>query len=368
MDWRHLLRTARIEESTIDDPEDLKETLASIEQDYSMLYPHLAAQAATMTSFLQSVDRVHAVRMRLKSQEALLTELLKTKVRRPQLPLDTHHYTSTCTDLISILVLFEGMNDWQEIHDFIGRTWKTTEVPCARVFPGDPLRRGIAFERAGCKVLTGSYLPSVHYRVSSDMAKRRIVTTITTRSLMDEAFAASRRVIGAPESSPIAAHYVEIMRFVGSLGMKVAAAARDGYQENSEEFNDQFTLRNRSQTYSKKALESIRRVPINHSFGTKPSEKEKSTYTERVPKELEATTPLERKTEPSFEKPASEDTDDGVTVKSGDGEIIVASNPSKHEGSVDDTEVEEDMTMTIYMPREKAERLREEQRPPHHQQ
>ena len=225
MDLQRLLQTAGIGAGDIADLEKVNQALSSIEYDYAQLYSHLSAQAAAMTTLLQSVENVHAVRTRLKKSEQLLADLLDRKAREPQTELGPQTYTSLCTDLVSVLVLYRNMASWREIHDFVTETWHLTEAPAARVFPGDPLPRAAAFERAGCEVYSGPYVPSVTYRVSSDVGKRRTTATIDVRSVMDEAFSLCHNVGGAERSSPVAAHYAEIMRFVASLGMKVSAAA-----------------------------------------------------------------------------------------------------------------------------------------------
>lgn len=345
MNLQRVLQTAGIDPDAIRDLHALEEPLSAIEQDYAMLYPHLTAQGATMTTFLQSAEPVHAVRMRVKDSNALLAHLLRVKAKQPQFALDPGTYTSLCADLISVLVLFEDIRHWREIHDFIMETWKVTETPCACVFPADPLQRREQFEQAGCKILPGSYIPSVRYRVPSDLAKRRIVATISVRSLMDEAYAASQRVVGANADSPLAAHYVDIMRFVGSLGMKVAAAAHEARRGAAEE--QRSTPKGDFADAESRPSPAPRR-PSEDKGGAQPERKKGGSGT--GPDSLQATTPLGAKPRPHDGEDTEPESNE-VTINAGEGEVVVAPKPRNEDTAPGDSGLGNDMTATLYVPR-----------------
>jgi hypothetical protein len=344
MNMTRVLELSRLEPNDLTDKDALEEPLAAIERDYATLFPHLSAQGATMTSFLQSLDAVHSIRMRIKDGEALLAHLLRVKAQQPHLTLDPRTYTSLCADLVSILVLFEDMHDWRHIHAFITQTWKVTEQPCARVFRSDPLQRAEMFEEAGCTIVSGSYVPSVRYRILSDLAKRRIYTTISARSLMDEAFAVSQRVVGSLGDSPLARQYVDIMRFVGSLGMKTAAAAYEARRSGSAEPPPEPVELPHNRDDTEEELQHTRTLRRRR---TAPSDRDASR-----PTELEATTPLKRPGNRPYDE--SEAASESVTIKSGDGEIVVAADPDTRAHRPRADEDDDEITATLYMPRKAA--------------
>jgi hypothetical protein len=168
---------------------------------------------------------------------------------------------------------------------------------------------------------------------------------------MDEAFSLCRDVGEAESSSPVAAHYAEIMRFVASLGMKVAAAAdhigATGGTPDAEHAPEPRV----SVGTGADDLASTRPVWIRRS-PAKGSTTEGDRHGERLAgsgEELQATVRLAR------DRDGQKDQDelgesDNVSVRAGDGEVVVA--PNRETGASESEESnEDDMSATLFVPR-----------------
>jgi hypothetical protein len=211
------------------------------------------------------------------------------------------------------------MEDWQEIHRFVTSSWKLPEQPCAYLFSGDPIRRQTILEQAGCKVVTGSYVPTIRYRVPTELGKRPIVAAIRMRSLMDEAFSAAYRTAGTLGDTPLAKHYVDILRHIGGLGMKLSLAMHESRQDV--------------------------RPDQNRERGTNMVAPKKD--------DLQTTVALDKMQvqKPTATAPSA---GEGITVNSGDHEVVVAPNAEKKAPVPTSRGLEEDMTATLFIPRKRV--------------
>jgi len=133
---------------------------------------------------------VHTVKSRIKDPDRLIEKIIrKTRDRKLKYGKDFQftldNYKNEINDLIGIRVIHIFKEQWQEIHEFITKTWKVIEVT-ANVREGDNTRK---FEELGIEVRSRiSGYRSVHYLVEFYPTNEKVIAEIQVRTIFEEGY------------------------------------------------------------------------------------------------------------------------------------------------------------------------------------
>lgn len=143
-----------------------------------------------IANILRSQPMIHSVKSRIKNPYRLLDKIIrKTEDRKNKYGDDfkftVDNYKNEITDLIGIRVIHIFKDQWQEIHEFITRTWKVIEVT-ANVREGDNTKH---FEDLNIEVRSRlSGYRSVHYLVEFYPTNERVIAEIQVRTIFEEGY------------------------------------------------------------------------------------------------------------------------------------------------------------------------------------
>lgn len=174
-----------IEEKNID-TEVLKDIYNDF-VDYKVSYEN---QADFISNILRSHPMVHSVKSRLKEPDRLIEKIIrKTEDRRLKYGDDfqftLNNYKNEINDLIGIRVIHIFKDQWQDIHEFITKTWKVIEVT-ANVREGDNTKK---FEELNIEVRSRiSGYRSVHYLVEFYPTNEKVIAEIQVRTIFEEGY------------------------------------------------------------------------------------------------------------------------------------------------------------------------------------
>lgn len=155
--------------------------------DYEISYEN---QADFISNILRSQPMIHSVKSRIKDPDRLIEKIIrKTEDRKLkygedfQFTLD--NYKNEINDLIGIRVIHIFKDQWQDIHEFITKTWKVIEVT-ANVREGDNTKK---FEELGIEVRSRiSGYRSVHYLVEFYPTNEKVIAEIQVRTIFEEGY------------------------------------------------------------------------------------------------------------------------------------------------------------------------------------
>ena len=133
---------------------------------------------------------IHSVKSRIKDPDRLIEKIIrKTEDRKLkygedfQFTLD--NYKNEINDLIGIRVIHIFKDQWQDIHEFITKTWKVIEVT-ANVREGDNTKK---FEELDIEVRSRiSGYRSVHYLVEFYPTNEKVIAEIQVRTIFEEGY------------------------------------------------------------------------------------------------------------------------------------------------------------------------------------
>ena len=174
-----------IEENNI----DIK-TLEDIYNDFVDYEVSYENQADFIANILRSQPMIHSVKSRIKEPNRLIEKIIrKTEDRKSkygedfQFTLD--NYKNEINDLIGIRVIHIFKDQWQDIHEFITKTWKVIEVT-ANVREGDNTKK---FEELNIEVRSRiSGYRSVHYLVEFYPTNEKVIAEIQVRTIFEEGY------------------------------------------------------------------------------------------------------------------------------------------------------------------------------------
>ncbi|VYU58546.1 GTP pyrophosphokinase [Clostridium tertium] len=155
--------------------------------DYKVSYEN---QAGFISNILRSQPMVHSVKSRLKEPDRLIEKIIrKTEDRRLKYGDDfqftLNNYKNEINDLIGIRVIHIFKDQWQDIHEFITKTWKVIEVT-ANVREGDNTKK---FEELNIEVRSRiSGYRSVHYLVEFYPTNEKVIAEIQVRTIFEEGY------------------------------------------------------------------------------------------------------------------------------------------------------------------------------------
>ena len=155
--------------------------------DYEVSYEN---QADFISNILRSKPMIHSVKSRIKNPERLIEKIIrKTGDRKLKYGKDfqftVDNYKNEINDLIGIRVIHIFKDQWQDIHEFITKTWKVIEVT-ANVREGDNTKK---FEELDIEVRSRiSGYRSVHYLVEFYPTNEKVIAEIQVRTIFEEGY------------------------------------------------------------------------------------------------------------------------------------------------------------------------------------
>ncbi|GAA0084444.1 RelA/SpoT domain-containing protein [Clostridium sp. CTA-7] len=184
-----ILKYPHVEEKIKDNNIDV-EVLKDIYNDfvdYEMSYEN---QADFISNILRSQPMIHSVKSRIKEPDRLIEKIIrKTEDRKLKYGEDfqfaLENYKNQINDLIGIRVIHIFKDQWQDIHEFITKTWKVIEVT-ANVREGDNTKK---FEELNIEVRSRiSGYRSVHYLVEFYPTNEKVIAEIQVRTIFEEGY------------------------------------------------------------------------------------------------------------------------------------------------------------------------------------
>lgn len=165
--------------------------LKEIYADYIDYRDSYENQANFIANILRSNDMIHSVKSRIKEPDRLIEKIIrKTEDRREKYGNDfeftVDNYKDEINDLIGIRVIHIFKDQWQEIHEYIIKTWKVIEIT-ANVREGDNTD---IFKDLNIEVRSrASGYRSVHYLVELNFTKQdRTIVEIQVRTIFEEGY------------------------------------------------------------------------------------------------------------------------------------------------------------------------------------
>lgn len=147
-------------------------------------------QANFIANILRSHEAVHSVKSRIKNADRLIEKVIRKTVDRKEkygekFQFTVDNYKDEINDLIGIRVIHIFKDQWQEIHEYIMKTWKVIEVT-ANVRDGDNTE---IFNELNIEVRSRiSGYRSVHYLVEFYPTNQRVIAEIQVRTIFEEGY------------------------------------------------------------------------------------------------------------------------------------------------------------------------------------
>lgn len=166
------------------------ENLKEIYEDYIEYKNSYENQAEFIANILRSQNMVHSVKSRIKEPDRLLEKVIrKTEDRKNKYGNDfkftVNNYKNEINDLIGIRVIHIFKDQWQEIHEFIIKTWNVVEIT-ANVRDGDNID---VFDDPSIEVRSkASGYRSVHYLVEFYPTNQKVIAEIQVRTIFEEGY------------------------------------------------------------------------------------------------------------------------------------------------------------------------------------
>jgi ppGpp synthetase/RelA/SpoT-type nucleotidyltranferase len=177
-------------------------TLSAIGNHHSSQKTPLARAAEAMARDLQSIDRVHSVRFRVKDTDHLLAKIIRKRVEGSEKYADirVENYQAIITDLVGVRALHLFKEDLFRIDKSIREAWEQEEnPPVAYVRQGDS---GEKLRDAGFDVKDHKAgYRSVHYIVSTSPRRQKILAEIQVRTIFEEGWAEIDHAVKYPNFS-----------------------------------------------------------------------------------------------------------------------------------------------------------------------
>lgn len=167
------------------------ENLKEIYEDYIEYKNSYENQAEFIANILRSQNMVHSVKSRIKEPDRLVEKVIrKTEDRKNKYGNDfqftVNNYKNEINDLIGIRVIHIFKDQWQEIHEFIIKTWNVIEIT-ANVRDGDNID---VFDDPTIEVRSkASGYRSVHYLIELNFTQSEpTIIEIQVRTIFEEGY------------------------------------------------------------------------------------------------------------------------------------------------------------------------------------
>lgn len=235
-------------------------TLSAIGSHHDAQKNSLARAAEAMARDLQSIDRVHSVRFRVKDTDHLLAKIIRKRVEGSEKYADIslENYQAKITDLVGVRALHLFKEDLFRIDRSIRDAWELEESPPVAYVRGGDL--GEKLEDAGfdVKAHKAGYR-SVHYIVSTSPGRQKIFAEIQVRTIFEEGWAEIDHTVKYPNFSddePVA-------EFLGIFNRLAGAADEMGgfVRRMTESFREVSAIVDREDDAIQRAAEQISTPP-----------------------------------------------------------------------------------------------------------
>ena len=164
--------------------------LNDIYLDYNRYENSYESQAGFIADTLRTHEKIHSVKSRVKDSERLIEKIIrKTANRKEKYGLEfqftVDNYKDEINDLIGVRAIHIFKEDWEDIHNFISKTWKVIEIT-ANVREGDDTKR---FEELGIQIHSRkSGYRSVHYLIEFFPTSQKVIAEIQVRTIFEEGY------------------------------------------------------------------------------------------------------------------------------------------------------------------------------------
>ena len=136
---------------------------------------------------LIKLNKVHSVRYRIKDPEHLIEKIIRKKLESPERNYSIENYSEMIDDIIGIRALHLYKLDWEEIGDFIEKTWDLKERPTANIRKGDPEEIQEIYKAKDYKINEHKYgYRSIHYIIISNPTKSKFISELQVRTIFEE--------------------------------------------------------------------------------------------------------------------------------------------------------------------------------------
>lgn len=166
------------------------DVLNDIYHDYKKYKHRYETQADYIADTLRTHHKIHSVKSRIKDPEHLIVKVIrKTSDRKNKyggdFQFNIDNYKEEVTDLIGVRAIHIFKEDWEDIHDFITKTWKVVEIT-ANVREGDDTQR---FEELDIQIQSRkSGYRSVHYLIEFFPTNQKVIAEIQVRTIFEEGY------------------------------------------------------------------------------------------------------------------------------------------------------------------------------------
>jgi len=165
-------------------------TLNKIYLDYNKYKNSYESQAGFIADTLRTHEKIHSVKSRVKDCERLIEKIIRKTANRKEkygedFQFNVDNYKEEINDLIGVRAIHIFKEDWEDIHNFISKTWKVIEIT-ANVREGDDTRR---FEELNIQIHSRkSGYRSVHYLIEFFPTSQKVIAEIQVRTIFEEGY------------------------------------------------------------------------------------------------------------------------------------------------------------------------------------
>lgn len=166
------------------------ETLEDIYDDFDNYRHRYETQGDYIADTLRTHPKIHFVKSRVKDPEHLIVKIIRKTADRKlkygdEFQFNIENYKEEVTDLIGIRAIHIFKEDWEDIHDFISKTWKVVEIT-ANVREGDDTQR---FEELNIQIQSRKTgYRSVHYLIEFFPTNQKVTAEIQVRTIFEEGY------------------------------------------------------------------------------------------------------------------------------------------------------------------------------------
>lgn len=221
--------------------------LMAIYRNFCSMEKELHVAGNQILERLRLIEKVHSLKIRIKSPEHLIAKIIRKKEENPERTITLENYFTEITDLIGVRALHLFKDDWINIHQNIIKIWELHESPIAYIRTGDPEKD---FTDNGCEVKPHEAgYRSVHYLIKSKPTKTLYIAEIQVRTIFEEGWSEIDHQLRYPHdiNDVLLSEYLKMFnRLAGSADemgsyikfLKSALSEREAkYEEEREQFN-----------------------------------------------------------------------------------------------------------------------------------
>ncbi len=200
-------------------------TLSAIGNHHEEQKNSLARAAEAMARDLQSIDRVHSVRFRVKDTDHLLAKIIRKRVEGigKYADIGPLNYQGKITDLVGVRALHLFKEDLFRIDRSIRDAWELEETPPVAYVRGGDFGEKLKDAGFDVKAHKAGYR-SVHYIVSTSPGRQKILAEVQVRTIFEEGWAEIDHTVKYPNFSDDES----VVEFLGIFNRLAGAADEMG--------------------------------------------------------------------------------------------------------------------------------------------